>query len=271
MKPGAFGCYILKFMRPLGIAVLLFLLPCAAFAAGFAKQSLFLSKSAVTEGDTVLIHAVVDNDAAAKFSGTLFLTEGSTSIGSVPVSLAAGESSVVSVSWKPLAGSHTITATLKDASSTVVEQTTGTFDIAAPPQTASSSQAAAAVESSDAIQQDIGNVSPPVESTVKPVFTLIDGARSAAAGVLDTQLAATKQNLGPDAGAPGEVLGAEATQNAASNPGSAFWYILQTLYFYLLTVLRFIVGSAGIFYPLVAIIFLYFMWRMFRRFRRPAY
>jgi hypothetical protein len=256
-----------------GIFVLL-LLPLGAFAAGFAKESLFLSKSPVTQGDTVLIHAVVDNAAATKFAGSLQFADAGASIGSVPVALSAGESSVVSLSWKPLAGSHTVTATLKDSSGTTVEQTTGTFDVAAPPQPAaatSSTQGAAAVESSAAIQQNIGNISPPVEAAVKPAFTLIDGARTAAAGALDSQLAATKQNLGPNAGSPGQVLGAEATKNATQNPLGAVWYILQTLYFYLLTVLRFVVGSAGLFYPIVAIAFLYLLWRMFRRFRRPAY
>ena len=67
------------------------------------------------------------------------------------------------------------------------------------------------------------------------------------------------------------MLSAQAVQNSVSNPAGSFWYVLQTLYFYLLTVLRFIVGSAGVFYPVVAILFLYFLWRMFRRFRRPAY
>jgi hypothetical protein len=256
-----------------GLLLAALLLPSIVFAAGFAKQSLFLSKSSVTEGDTVLVHAVISNDATTKFTGTLTFTDGSAAIGSVPVSLSAGESSVFSVSWKPDAGSHTVTATLKDPSDATVEQTTGTFDIAAPPKpaTVASDQTAAAIESSSAIQQSIGSVSPQVESVAQPVFTVIDSARNAAADVLDTQLATTKQNLGPNAGAPGEVLGSEATKNAGTNPTGAIWYILQTLYFYLLTVVRFIVGSAGVFYPIIAILFLFFMWRMFRRFRRPAY
>ena len=140
-----------------------------------------------------------------------------------------------------------------------------------PVPVATNPQSAAAIESSDAIQQQISNISPPVEAYVKPVFTLIDGGRNAAADLLDTELAKTKNNLGPNAGAPSAVLGAEATQNATKNPMGAVWYLLQTLYFYLLTLLRFIVGSAGVFYPIVAIAFLYFIWRMFKGFRRPAY
>jgi hypothetical protein len=140
-----------------------------------------------------------------------------------------------------------------------------------PAPVVATTSAAAAIESSAGIQQNINNISPVVESYVKPAFTLIDGARNAAANTLDTQLAGLKKTLGTNAGSPGEVLGAEATKNATSNPGGAFWYILQTLYFYLLTVLRFVIGSVAFFYPFVAIVFLYFIWRMFRRFRRPAY
>lgn len=127
----------------------------------------------------------------------------------------------------------------------------------------------AAVESSAGIQQGIGTLSPTTEQYVQPVFSTIDSARSGAADVLDSQLASTKDRLAPDL--PGQVLGAEATKNAASNPMGAFGYLLNTLYFYLLTLLRFMVGSAGVFYPLFAIAFLWALWRSFRIFRRRAY
>ena len=140
-----------------------------------------------------------------------------------------------------------------------------------PPPVAASSSAAAAVESSNDIQQSISGVSPQAASALSPVFTLIDGGRSKAADVLDNQIANTKKNLGPDAGAPSEVLSAQDVKQAGQNPMGAFWYILQTLYLYLLTLLRFIVGSAGVFYPALAVAFLYILWKLFRRFRRPAY
>jgi len=249
------------------------LLPFSAYAAGFAKQSLFLSRSAVTEGETVLIHAVVSNETAAKFAGELTFKDAGSTIGSVPVSLAAGESSVMSVSWKPAAGSHEVSAELKDSTGKSVEVQKDTFTIAAKPttQTASSTQPAAAVESSKGIQQSIGGVSPQAEQYSAPIFSTLDSARSSAADVLDNQLASTKVKLGPGAGSPGEVLAAEATRNAVSNPWGALVYILQTLYFYLLTILRFIIGTAGVFYPVFAILFFYILWRVYRLFRRPAY
>lgn len=140
-----------------------------------------------------------------------------------------------------------------------------------PKPVVATSSAAAAVESSQGIQNSIKQVSPQTESYVAPVFSFLDGARSAAADVLDTQLSSTKTRLGPNPGNVGEVLGSETAKNAAKNPLAVLLLILNTLYFYLLTIVRFIIGSAGVFYPVVAIAFLFFLWRMFRRFRRPAY
>ncbi len=252
-------------MKRLAIAFLFFLLPSAVFAAGFAKQSLFLSRSPVTEGETVLIHAVVANDATAKFSGSLNLTEAGTNIGSVPVSLAVGESTVVSVSWKPASGSHTVLAELK-AGTDVIESQSATFTIAAKPVPATP-QAAAPVESSANIQQGIASFSPAAASTTAPLFTLVDGGRAALSGVIDTQIANTKKNLNTG----GATLGAETFKNAGSNPGGTLWTVLQTLYLYLLTLLNFIISNAGVFYPVAALLILYALWRLIRRARRPAW
>lgn len=254
------------------VILLLLLAPISVFGATFAKQSLFLSRPSVTEGETVLIHAVVNNDSAAAFAGTMFFSEGAAAIGTAPVSLEGGEAAAVSVSWKPLSGSHTVVAELK-VGAEVVEKQSATFTIAPKPlsATATSTQAVGAVESSDAIQESIAGLSPQAAGALAPVFTLVDGGRSKAADILDSQIESTRSVLGPTAGQPSEVLGAEDVKQAGSNPMGAFWYIAQTLYLYLLTILRFLVGSAGVFYPALALLFLFLLWKIFRRFRRPAY
>ncbi len=129
-------------------------------------------------------------------------------------------------------------------------------------------QPAAAVESSAKIQEGIAGLSPAAASATAPVFTLVDGGRAALADVIDTQITKTKTNLGPSVG---NVLGAEEVKNASNNPMGTFWFILQTLYLYLLTLLNFIIGSAGVFYPVAAFLTLYFLWRLVGRLRRPAY
>src|SRR3989344_4148677 len=101
------------------VSILLAGLPAVALGAGFAKQSLFLSKGSVTEGEVVLIHAVLQNEASTKFAGDLSFTDGGEKIGTVPVTLGAGEAQAASISWKPSAGAHKVVAELKSGTETV--------------------------------------------------------------------------------------------------------------------------------------------------------
>lgn len=257
-------------MKKLFASLALVLLPSLALAATFAPQSIFLSQSPVVEGDTVRIYAIVSNPTADKFSGMVTLSESAATIGSVAVTLAAGATQTASVLWKPTQGSHTITATLKADSGTVAETKQATFAVEAPPKPAAasaSSQSATAVESSQAIQQQIGNVSPQVEGAVAPAFTFIDGVRQSIASAADQQIGQTQPKIAPIP-LPGSVEGAQT--EAPSGTGWV-WAIVYTIYFYVLTLVRFVVGSAGVFYPVLAVVFLYVMWKMFRKFRRPAY
>ncbi len=253
----------------------LLLLPQLALGAGFAKQSLFLSKSPVMEGETVFLHAVVNNDAPTAFAGTMVFLEGTITLGKVPVELKTGEAAALSVSWKPASGSHAIVAELRKGTE-VVERQTATFKIdpkpvpVVPAAPSTSTQSAAIVESSDGIQKAIAGVSPTVAGAVAPVFRLVDGSREALADVVETQLENTKKDLGPAAGNPGKVLSAETAQKAPSDPMGTLILVLRTLYFYLLTLLGFIIGSAGVFYPVFAILILYILWKIVRRVRRPA-
>lgn len=245
-------------------------LPAVALAeAGFAKQSIFLSKSSVTEGETVLIHAVVSNDAIDAFAGELVLAD-KEKIGTVPVSLSAGEAQAVSVSWKPLKGSHTVTAELKAKDGKTVEKESATFYIKPKP-VASAANAAlanqanqnAAVGSSQSIQEGIADFSPKAAETAEPAFRMIDSARERAADFLDRQIAKAKSEVEKR---PGLVEGIQ-TENLP-NSFDWLWTIIYTVWLYICTILRFIVGYAGVFYPVFAIAFLYLLWKIFRSFRR---
>lgn len=263
---------IVEAMRKIFLGLLLALSPSFAFAAGFAPQSIFLSKSPVVEGDTVRIYAIVSNPSDAKFSGTVALSDAGNDIGAVAVTLAAGATQTASVLWKPLAGSHTISATLKADSGAVEQTKSETFTVDAPPPPPSKNtggtQSAAAVESSAGIQSQLQSVSPQVAGVAAPVFNAIDAARQSIADITDQQLAATKPKVAATPLPGGQVEGA---QTGPPSTGSWLWSIAYTIYFYILTLVRFLVGSAAVFYPVFAIAFLYMLWRMFRRFRRPAY
>lgn len=132
-------------------------------------------------------------------------------------------------------------------------------------------QPAAVAESSAKIQEGIASFSPAVANATAPLFKLIDGGRTALSDVIDTQIENTKGRLGTSVASPGEILGSDAVKNAGDNPFGTVLFIFQTLYLYLLTILNFIIGNAGIFYPVAAILILYVLWRLVTRSRRPAY
>lgn len=257
--------------RFFGLAVLL-LLPGLIFAAGFAKQSLFLSKSPVTEGDSIRIYAVLSNSAATTFTGSVVVSDGSSEIGSVAVSIAAGGAQTASVPWQPTAGSHTVTAQLTGSDGTVVEKESESFTVDAKPLPIPAVQNAPtstiSVESSLAIQNQINSLSPAAAQVSQPLFSIIDGIRAGAANIIDSQLADAKAKLAPTSKS-GVVAG--ASTSAGTDISGTAWTVFYTFYLYLLTVLRFLIGSAAVFYPLLAILFFYFLYRSYRWARRPAY
>lgn len=244
--------------------------PEVARGAGFASQSIFLSRSPVTEGESVRVYVTVSNPGADSFKGSVAVTEDGETIGTVPLTLATGGAQTVSVVWKPMtAGARTVKAALIQDGTTAAE-TQQTFTIQEKPKPkpaateapVDTDQSAAAVESSAGIQESIQSISPAAGNAAKPVFGAIDSARQSIANVADQQLAnvAPKISKGQS---KGQVEGAQT-----ENTQPWYWSIVWTIYFYILTLVRFLVGSAGIFYPLLAILFLYFLYRMFRRYRR---
>ncbi|MCC7500295.1 hypothetical protein IT396_00605 [Candidatus Nomurabacteria bacterium] len=252
-------------MKRIAAVLILLMFPTFVFAASFAKQSIFLSRSSVTEGESVLIHAVVSNDESATFKGSLVLRDGEEKVGTVPVTLESGKAIAVSVSWEPAAGKRTVHADLLDQSGEMVETMKESFTIAEKPKPAVKDDeedlSAAAIESSKDIQNKIRSVSPGTSDAVAPVFTMIDSARSSAADVLDGQLTLAKKKLG-------QVEGAQTEEGALPETVGGFWLALWTLYLYVLTVLRFLIGNAAFFYPVFALLFFFILYRTFRRFRR---
>jgi len=255
--------------KMLAAVVLMSLVPLAASAAGFANQAIFLSKSPVVEGESVRIYATVSNPASDTFKGSVLISENGETIGTMPLTLTTGGAQTVSVVWKPAAGSHTVKAALIQDGATAAE-TQQTFVVQEQPKpkavepdpTETTDQTAAAVESSAGIQQSIQSISPAVGNASKPVFSTLDGVRQSIANVADQQL----EKVGPKV-SKGQSKGqVEGISTEATQPW--YWSIVWTIYFYILTLVRFLVGSAGVFYPLLAVLFLYFLYRMFRRYRR---
>ncbi len=246
------------------------LLPSFAVAAGFAKESLFLSKTPVTEGETVLIHAVVANDTTIKFDGEIIFSDSEEKIGTVAVTIAPGGANAVSVSWKPTSGSHVVTAKLTNKDSTIAEQESATFIINEKP--APSAKATAGQEtdvgSSQSIQQSIKNISPAAAGVAAPMFAILDSARVKADQLLGQGVDWAKQKI--TAKKPGQVQGTQ-TPDSSGSMLETLWFFVATILLYIFSLLRYIVVNPGIFYPVFALLFFYGLWRIYKRMRRPSY
>lgn len=251
------------------------LLPSISFAAGFAKQSIFLSKSPVTEGESVLVHTVVQNDGASAFEGSLvvFAQKGSDDkqkVGTVAVSIAPQGANTVSVSWKPLAGSYDVTAELTQKDGTVVESESARFTINEKPKPASADAATStAVESSAPVEDLVAKYVPALTGVSGPIFSNIDTWRGKAASLLDKGIDWSKSKVGTKSA--GDVLGASTKNTSPQGLLGTGSYLAGLAGLYFFSVLRWLIANTGVFYPVVAIAFLYALWRIFARFRRPAY
>ena len=246
--------------------VLLCFMPLGALAATFPSQSIFLSEDSVLAGDTVLIHVVISNNSNSPFSGTLSILDGKTPVGTLAMSLAAEEAQVESLSWKPEGGTHTLSADLYDSNKLLVQEIQQTFNVSLPTPSAN----AFSVESSRGLDSAIAQVSPKTARVVAPVLATIDLARQDAVKSLSQGVTWAQGQINLASSTQGQVLGAETTNSQATGIGHTLWVVLATAVLYILSVLRSIISSVGLFYPVMAILFLYVLWRLFRGIRRPA-
>jgi len=258
--------------------IALFLLPSVVFGAGFAKQSLFLSKTPVVEGEQVLVHTVVQNDTATKFDGSLvFFAKGTgekEKIGTVAVAIAPGGANTVSVSWTPSAGEFVVTAEITAKDGTVIETQSANFSIAKKPATTFASFSSLGsgdtqVQSSADVQAMIAKFSPTVANYAHPAFLTIDSWRAQAAKVFDQGETWAQKKM--EGRAPAEVLGATTKDPSPKNLTSTFSYLTGFLSAHAFSILNWVVANTGVFYPVIAISFLFTLWKLSTRFRRPNY
>lgn len=233
------------------------LAPGSVFAASFAKESLFLSRSPVIEGDTVYIHAVIANDAASTFKGEVVFEDNDERIGTVAVTIAPGGAETASLSWQPFAGTHPISAELMTEDSTVVEKLSATFIVRTKPM--SETTAPSSIEPSDGVREVIAGISPQAAEVAEPIFSTIDTLRQKGVKTLEKGIVWARS------GNEGEVAGAQ------SGIADTVLGVVKTALIYLMELVRWLLSNAGVFYPVLALTFLYLLWRTYKRLRRPSY
>jgi len=234
----------------------------------FATQSVFLSQDSATQGTSVRVYASIVNASDGAVDGRVVFKDAGEEIGSVSVSLSAGEARIASISWQPEVGSHTITATLLGESGAVLSSSSAT---AAPKITVSSqpkknSSQAAVVESSEEIEKVITDIVPQASGITGPVFKTLDSVRANLTDVLNTQLAETKPKLPSK-----EDITSPDGDGSLDSTLSWLKLVWWTLYYYLLTILHFVIGSAAWFYPIFAFLVLWGLYRLYRKMSEPRF
>jgi hypothetical protein len=259
------------------LLILGLLLPVFSYAdVGFAKSSLWLSRTEITEGDSATLYASLSNAAQEELKGAVIFSDDGEEFGRTAISLAPGEGRIVQVSWKPAeSGTHSLTAVLSNGTDDLDKLTIAVV-VAEKPGSDAEAKAAAAIESSEDIQKTIADLSPQVGEAVNPIFNKMDDVRESGALFLDTQIENAKENLEAaktrrEELAKTAVLGAETSDEVKSEKRKlTVSYFFNTLLLYTLSAIRFVVGNAGIFYPVFAVLILVGLWKLFMRMRNPV-
>lgn len=250
---------------------LMLLLPALASAdVGFARSSLWLSTSDTVEGQSATLYASLSNASEEKLLGSVLFSDDGKEFGKVALALEPGEGRIVSVSWKPdEAGTHSLRAVILSGEREEIDHITIAVVVAEKPEV--KGEPAAVIEGSEEIQKTIADLSPQVSETLNPVFEKLDDLRQSGAVFLDGEIENAKQKFESakakkEQGGEGGVLGASDTEGRKLTVSLIFNAILL----YTLSAIRYAVGNAAIFYPLLATAFFIGLYKLVRRLRNPA-
>lgn len=265
------------------LILLLVSLPTIVFAktipAGFPPQSIWVSKTTATAGETLEIFTVVHNGSDTALKGAVIFSVNEKRIGTRDFNLDAGTSELVSIEWKTTAGEQKLSATIEDASAegngsiALSEQTSAiiTVAIAEPPP---STIANAVNAASDIISETAKAATPVIQDALKTAYVKTEEFREQSIAQLEKYLGETSASA---------VLGASST--ATTTLGSASSSIMgftlpQTEAPSVLSKIKqtaaaatlFTLKSTAVFYPLllfamIAILYLLFRWA----FKRPNF
>lgn len=116
-----------------GLLTSLLLIPVFAFAAsiqaGFPAQSIWLSKSAPVEGETIVVSAVVVNGSTAELRGTLAFVANDSRIGAREFELPTSASQIHSIEWKPKHGEYKLLARIEGTSAELSQRETPSITV----------------------------------------------------------------------------------------------------------------------------------------------
>lgn len=243
-------------------ALLPLLASAATIPAGFPNQTIWISDSSLTDGDTATVSTVIYNASGAPVSGTVEFLVDSSVVGTADFTLDSGKSQIETANWIANTGSHAVSARIVRAP-TGVSGASGSLAVTVAPAPPKKDEQAIAVQ--NAITNLTASTSPALSNAAQKTFAFTEGIRKGAIGYLENSLgtssAATKQK--------GQVLGANSVAEAAKeNTPSSWWHAISTVF---LTVMLMIARSVVFFYPFVAIVFFLILYFVAKAVRRPRY
>jgi len=244
------------------LTLLFIFLPTFSFAqtleAGFPPQSVWVSNTKATAGDTVEIFTVVYNGSGEKLNGTVVFTIDGERVGAKEFELAEGASVLVSVAWKASAGEHGIAAAIEDTSRELAQKETATITITVaeppPPPPLVNTAATASEVLSNAAQV----ATPVVAEVANTAYQLIEHLRKDAISRLERV-----SSPSPSAFAQGEqgpALGTSMNTSTSKNMLSSLSQMKQVA----AAAALFALNSKGVFYPLFLLSLFGLLYLLFR-------
>lgn len=244
-------------MRPL--VLLLLFMPLASFAAsvpaGFPASSLWLSRTDLTDGESVTIYTVVYNSSDASVALDVTFKVDAQVLGTKSITAAPGTTQIVSHAWSAEEGSHAFTAHLSGDVTELAATNTATTSVSVAPKPPPPEAVLQTVAAATAVESAIASTTPVVQNIASSTFATTESIRASTVKVLEKLASSTTPK--------GEVLGAEDEQpitpeeNAATSFDISAW--IQNIWQALLGALLFIARSPLWFYIAVAAVFFFIL------------
>ncbi len=250
-------------MRYFAVTLLALLISLPAYAAdtsvaaGFPPGSLWLSKTALKDGDTTTVFTVLYNSSDASLTGDAIFLVDTTELARKHFVLDVGTTEVESVSWTAVTGMHTLSARIENvtnsstkAKTTIQSTAAGTVSVTvlAPPPPPPPVVIASSTP--------VGGVVPIIENAGKTIYAAAEDARKSGAAALAIALAPVKETT------HGSVLSAETENRVPSAQNESFF---QKFWKGFLSLLLFIFQTQTLFYLVLAVV-LYLLYKLARVF-----
>lgn len=261
----------LRYATLLTVAIALFPLSSHA-AAGFAPQSLFVSKESPAAGEEILIHATVFNSESKSVNGSVEFAVDGDPIGSQEFELATGEAKIISTKWKATSGEHQFNAYI-DGTPEIKLTTSSSVKVTVRDEPVSQVQQLAGALSGG-ISSVIASSSPAVQSVANTIYAKTESWREAGLAYLSDALKDATTSpaiIARSSGATstvsqGAVLGTSTVPKGAEPSDSSLFSGVRSA---TLGFLRVIFGTAAFFYPFFAILFFILLYVAKRTLIRP--